>query len=176
MEKMIVAHVIVVIRATNTSPELVVGGKYQFDGADVQAIVMHILSEHGQAHDKLPDLHCYGCECLLTFDTPIKTIDLVKASTEGKGFLLLATTVCDKVECCRASVKDRFRAWVDGIASHSSTLDVRICDWCTRVELVTDSTPEMRRCSRCHLYYYCHRTCQAKAWPAHKLVCKPPVE
>jgi len=35
------------------------------------------------------------------------------------------------------------------------------------------SSPGMSRCTRCKITYYCSRSCQAKHWKVHKLVCPP---
>lgn len=174
VDKDVIVHLVVVIPATEAGPELIVSAKVEPARGDVRDMVMRALFEYGMAHDKLPDLHCYGCECRLTFDKPIHVM------AEGTAHVI-ATTVCDKVECSQASVKSRLCAFVNGVRERLRG-GVRLCDWCFRAEIVaaphvlTNGEPRMRPCSRCHDYYYCHRACQAKAWPAHKLVCKRPNE
>lgn len=56
-------------------------------------------------------------------------------------------------------------------ASAVSTTPHR-CGWqdCPNVDLPP------RRCERCKNIFYCNVTCQKAHWPAHKLVCKSPVQ
>ncbi|KAL0571133.1 hypothetical protein V5O48_010825 [Marasmius crinis-equi] len=42
------------------------------------------------------------------------------------------------------------------------------CNRCNR------DSPQLQRCSKCKIAFYCSATCQAAAWKSHKRICKDP--
>ncbi|XP_046553202.1 uncharacterized protein LOC124262714 [Haliotis rubra] len=52
------------------------------------------------------------------------------------------------------------------LTSQTSRQSVHSCDSCSR------TSAECKKCTGCHLVFYCDRACQRKAWPVHKHICR----
>ncbi|XP_046579180.1 uncharacterized protein LOC124286789 isoform X6 [Haliotis rubra] len=52
------------------------------------------------------------------------------------------------------------------MTSQASMPSTHSCDSCGR------TSSECKKCTGCHLVFYCDRACQKKAWPVHKHICR----
>ncbi|KAL7641828.1 UNVERIFIED_CONTAM: hypothetical protein RMT77_007702 [Armadillidium vulgare] len=153
-------------------------GTYQFTPSTKEAF-FKLKSQLSNAVDQIPDLEpLYRFISSLSFMTPLKEKSpclIISMPQIGDSPWQLCKSKIKKV--CALHFKDAFHPQSSKISMIASAFSSAFNF--NTLELLSSESPFCsnclksadKRCSRCHVEWYCSRNCQVKNWPKHKTFC-----